>query len=82
MDYLPMQALSDYVAGVIKIRRQLDSELSCGELVDTSEPLFCAPEPELAFSGESAASEHGKWSVYRDGRTKRRAALLVNFGRS
>lgn len=82
MDYPPMQALSDYIAEVVKIRRKLDSALACEELVDASEPLFRAREPELALCGEFVASEHAKWSVYRNARTRRRAVVLVNFGRS
>ena len=80
MDYAPMQPLCRYITDVQRIRRALHDCVSAGEVLDTSEPPLALPRPSLRLGGSFARSPHGRWTLFRDARTSRRALVLVNLG--
>ena len=79
-DYPPMQALLRYVGEITRIRQELFSIVSLGEKLDASAGVFKADPPVLRLAGPFATAPHARWTVFRDVKTGRRAAVLANLG--
>ena len=82
MDYEPMRPLCEYVGQIARIRSRLHEILSRGRVLGASEEPFRAEPPALRVEGDFASDPNGKWTVFQDVETGRRAAVLANFGRT
>lgn len=79
MNYPPMRELADYIGQVTRIRRELFDIVSLGRKLDASDGLYQCRPATLRLAEPFAASPLARWSVFRDARTGRRAAILANF---
>lgn len=80
MDYPPMQPLLAYLAEITRIRQALLAVVSFGAMADASDGIFRQRRPLLQMHGPFAESALGRWTVFQESNTGRRAAILGNFG--